>query len=197
MPANWTSAPLSKFIGLTQGKYIKDVSPTKTDTYKYLVYGGGGIRGYTTECTHKVPSVIVGCRGTCGIVSRTFQPASITNSVISFDIEKYFGINFLYFYLKNRGLEEFISGSAVPQITKTALNNISLLVPDEVILNKFENIASAFYENITKNIIENERLAAIRDALLPKLMSGEIDVSKVDISDPGCLDKSLFNKETE
>ena len=197
MPEDWSERYLSEFVELTQGKYIKDVSVNKTEKYKYPVYGGGGIRGFVAEYTHADPVVIVGCRGTCGIVDRTFQSASITNSVISFDIKSLLGINFLYLFLKNRGLTEFISGSAVPQITKTALSNISLLVPSENILKRFEEITGSFYSYITSNKFENERLAEIRDALLPKLMSGEIDVSKVDISDLSYLDKSLFNKETE
>ena len=48
--------------------------------------------------------------------------------------------------------------------------------------------------SIALNAMENKHLAAIRDALLPKLMSGEIDVSKVDISDPSYLDKLLFSE---
>lgn len=65
-----------------------------------------------------------------------------------------------------------------PQDIKV-VKNLSLL---------FENI----YRKIALNMEENTRLAAIRDALLPKLMSGEIDVSNVDISALTSADKLSF-----
>ena len=68
-----------------------------------------------------------------------------------------------------------------PQDIKV-VKNLSLL---------FENI----YRKIALNMEENTRLAAIRDALLPKLMSGEIDVSNVDISALTSTDKLSFSED--
>ena len=46
---------------------------------------------------------------------------------------------------------------------------------------KAENTSKMFYAQIDKNVIENQRLVALRDSLLPKLMSGELDVSNIEI----------------
>ena len=52
---------------------------------------------------------------------------------------------------------------------------------DEVSLQVFSDFAWSVIPQIENNLLENERLTAMRDSLLPKLMSGEIDVSDIEI----------------
>lgn len=73
------------------------------------------------------------------------------------------------------------AGSAVPSMTTKILNAIPLQIPDDQTLSTFEAQVSPFYQAASYNNKESENLAAIRDSLLPKLMSGEIDVSDIDI----------------
>lgn len=56
-----------------------------------------------------------------------------------------------------------------------------LVLPDDKTLNRFNKIAVPMVELIVANQRENKRLEEIRDRLLPKLMSGEIDVPKIDL----------------
>ena len=74
----------------------------------------------------------------------------------------------------------------------SAVRNADIMLPSIEIQEKFANTVEALYEKIEQNNQENTRLAAIRDALLPKLMSGEIDVSNVDISALTSTDKLSF-----
>jgi len=57
----------------------------------------------------------------------------------------------------------------------------SLKIPDKDIIKKFESIVRPLYELIAKNRTENEKLASLRDTLLPKLMSGELSVEEVSL----------------
>ena len=59
---------------------------------------------------------------------------------------------------------------------------MSLVLPDAETLDRFNTIAKPAVKAIVSNQAENKQLSALRDALLPKLMSGEIDVSKVDLT---------------
>ena len=68
-------------------------------------------------------------------------------------------------------------------------------IPDQKVLNIFSEICKSFFKQIYTNGQENEQLSALRDTLLPKLMSGEIDVSNVDISELSSADKLSFTKE--
>lgn len=89
----------------------------------------------------------------------------------------------------NRG-----QGSAQPNISGNDIMSITCTYPDENIIANFNNICRPYFEKIIMNQYENTRLSALRDALLPKLMSGEIDVSNVDISALTSADKLSFNE---
>ena len=102
-------------------------------------------------------------------------------------------IYFWYVMLKKRQQEIFDSqtGSAQPHIYPQHIEGMTVSDIDMNLVNDFNNNVTPLFINIGKNIKENQKLIQLRDTLLPKLMSGEIDVSKVDIS----ADKLLFNKE--
>ena len=59
--------------------------------------------------------------------------------------------------------------------------NYSLWIPDNEIMEQFLNAVTPMYDLIAQNLSQNQRLISLRDSLLPKLMSGDIDVSDVDI----------------
>lgn len=82
-------------------------------------------------------------------------------------------------------------GTVFGSINKDSLNNLEIIVPNSNTIQKFENLCSPMDNLIRKNYEENTRLSALRDTLLPKLMSGEIDVSKVNI----LADKLSFTEE--
>ncbi|MDE6036325.1 MAG: restriction endonuclease subunit S [Ruminococcus sp.] len=76
----------------------------------------------------------------------------------------------------NRG-----QGSAQPNISATDIMTTPCYIPDNNIITYFNNMCKPIFESIISRQQENQRLSAMRDALLPKLMSGEIDVSDVKI----------------
>ena len=88
---------------------------------------------------------------------------------------------FVFHYLNGKDLASLNAGSAVPSMTTAILNAMELRIPDDVALNKFEEIVSPMYLAIADNNIQSVKLAALRDVLLPKLMSVEIDVSGLDL----------------
>lgn len=95
------------------------------------------------------------------------------------------GISPLYLYqylnyIKNY-LVTYNIGSVQPSIKVTHIIKQSIYVAPQTEIETFDTIARGITEQIFSNCQENERLAAIRDTLLPKLMNGEIDVSKVKI----------------
>ena len=56
-----------------------------------------------------------------------------------------------------------------------------IILPDEATLDSFDSITAPMIEQIVNNRLQNKRLAVLRDTLLPKLMSGELDVSDIDL----------------
>ena len=72
-------------------------------------------------------------------------------------------------------------GSTQPLITQGDMKKVVVLVPDEDTLAKFEEFAGSLMAKWEANNNENVKLASLRDTLLPKLMSGELDVSGIDL----------------
>ena len=58
---------------------------------------------------------------------------------------------------------------------------MELYIPDKSSLKKFEDIVAPMYLSIQHNEQENAELASLRDILLPRLMSGELDISDLDL----------------
>lgn len=72
-------------------------------------------------------------------------------------------------------------GSTQPLITQGDMNKVTVLLPDSNTLNEFEKLAGTIMEKHQSNVEENIHLEMLRDTLLPKLMSGELDVSDIDL----------------
>ena len=95
--------------------------------------------------------------------------------------------NFIYSIIDSIGFSAFLcshtTGStnsrqrATPSVTLT----YDIIVPDEKTIQAFCSIVSPMYDTIENNIKENQKLAETRDKLLPKLMSGELDVSDIEL----------------
>lgn len=95
------------------------------------------------------------------------------------------GISPLYLYqylttIKN-DLVAYNIGSVQPSIKVSHIIKHLIYVPTDAELEKYNNIANAMTKQIYKNCLEIERLVQLRDALLPKLMFGDLDVSNIDI----------------
>ena len=91
---------------------------------------------------------------------------------------------FLYFTVKPllNLVEQTEVATTVIHIGKNDFDKFEINLPTRDVLDKFGMITTPIIEKIVQNKLENKRLSNLRDTLLPKLMSGEIDVSEVDIS---------------
>ena len=91
---------------------------------------------------------------------------------------------FLYIWFKwshGQGLIQGIkSGSAQPKFNKTDFKNLPIILPPSELLQKFNSTVSPIFEMIERNDNENRKLSSLRDSILPKLMSGEIDVFEIE-----------------
>jgi type I restriction enzyme S subunit len=85
---------------------------------------------------------------------------------------------FVYQFIKHKDLASMNAGTAVPSMTTKILNTLLTVVPPDSILYNYNKIAGILYDQIIMHTKQSRTLAAIRDALLPKLMSGEIEVDK-------------------
>ena len=72
-------------------------------------------------------------------------------------------------------------GTVFGSINRDALNNLPIVIPPKSVMDQFEEIVAPMDNTIRNNYDEICRLTNIRDSLLPKLMSGELDASNIDL----------------
>ena len=129
-------------------------------------------------------SICVSCIGTAGLVTLLPVPSQ-TNQQINSIIPKD-NYSPYYIYLLMSTMRETINklgqaGSTIVNLNKTQFGKIEVLIPSIKTMSDFDEIVEPVFSAILSNQIENEKLANLRDSLLPKLMSGEIDVSDLEI----------------
>jgi len=85
---------------------------------------------------------------------------------------------FCYFLFRQKKMQNYLinmaKGSAQPNLSPVETGKISLLIPPREILDNFYNLVGSMYKQLVKNAEENQKLASLRDLLLPKLMNGKI-----------------------
>ncbi|WP_278308517.1 restriction endonuclease subunit S [Butyrivibrio proteoclasticus] len=93
------------------------------------------------------------------------------------------GTAFVYFFLKNAlpTIENMASGSTFKEISGSTMRTVPAIIPDDKNLQKFANFCEPLFQQQRILEAENRCLASLRDTLLPHLMSGELDISVIDI----------------
>lgn len=142
------------------------------------------IRGANSQANKTIPcnSICVSCIGTAGLVSLTSENSQ-TNQQINSILPKS-NISPYFIYLQMQSLSSSIqmlgaAGSTIYNLNKSQFSDMEFLLPNLNILSKFHDRVRFHFLSILHNQRENFHLAQLRDALLPELMSGEVDVSRV------------------
>ena len=173
---SWSTGQLSDLISVKYGKDHKKLADGN-----YPVYGSGGIIRYVEKPLHTGESVLIPRKGTLNNVIYVNEAFWSVDTMFYTEMLHPNIAKFVYHFVKSKDLASLNAGSAVPSMTTNILNAMQLYIPDEKTLEKFENIVSPMYSAMQENTKESKILANTRDALLPKLMSGELDVSDIDL----------------
>ena len=127
----------------------------------------------------------VGDVGSVFLCPKLDGPMTLGNNIIMLRPEDEHLRYYLYIWFKHLQGQAIIQGikggSAQPKFNKTDFKNTSILLPPAELLTLFHEVVAPMFELISQNQAEIKRLSNIRDALLPKLMSGELDVSDIDL----------------
>ena len=128
-----------------------------------------------------------GTIGKIGYVDSLELPTSVASGIFVIRNTKpdIISTTFIYYLLKSRLFTSFIAarteGSVIPHLYQKDFMEFEFPLPTAEKMAEFEDVAEPMFSQIVNNLNENKRLAALRDNLLPKLMSGELDVSELDL----------------
>ena len=180
MPDDWKLGKLDEISNITSGKRPAQKSKEKNKEMFIPIIGASSIMGYTNDVLYNEKILVTGRVGTHGIVQKISFPCWTSDNTLVVKSDFY---EYIYQILKTIDYASLNRGSTQPLITQTDLKNIEIIIPDNKVLTKFEHLISSLTKIQNQINQENEQLTQLRDTLLPKLMSGEIDVSKVEIDD--------------
>jgi len=146
------------------------------DAGVFPVYGGNGILSYTSQ-NNAENVIIIGRVGAyCGSIY--LEPGScwVSDNAIYAKSKLTDKEYFDYFLLQGLALGARHIGTSQPLLTQGILNAIEVTVPTTDSIKAFNEVVTPMFERIHLNLAENARLVTLRDALLPRLMSGELSV---------------------
>ena len=178
IPTNWKNIDFGDMVEITSGDRPEEKSDIQTEEFNIPLFGASKIMGYTNKYTYNEPILIIGRVGTHGIIQRVNYPCFPSDNTFIIKAKNY---GFIYQILNRIDYDSLNTGSTQPLITQKSLKRVNIVQPDDEILEKYENLSSRIFGQINNNDIEILKLSLLRDTLLPKLMSGEIDVSKIEI----------------
>lgn len=178
IPSEWETILL---IEVANPKQWKTIATKDLLDDGYTVYGANGKIGFYNKYTHKEPIVMITCRGaTCGNIHITEPFSYVNGNGMALDglIENLYGLKLLYYVLRARGLNDVISGSAQPQITRQGLVNVKIPLPpiteQKIIAEKLDLLLAQVQE--TKSRLEQipELLKKFRQSVLSDAVSGKL-----------------------
>lgn len=177
-PDDWKDGILGDIAEISSGKRPPMKQNDKTDDVCIPLVGAAAIMGYTNVILYDSKILVTGRVGTHGVVQRFDQNCWPSDNTLVITTDRYEFVNQI---LLGVDYESINRGSTQPLITQGDLKKIEIIVPNDAVLDEFENLAGGLMSQYEKNVKENAKLSELRDSLLPKLMSGELDVSEMDL----------------
>ena len=197
LPSNWHKGTIGEIIELHDSKRVP-LSGQQREKMKqkiYPYYGATSLMDYVDDYIFDGIYLLLGEDGTVidtkgfPILQYVWGKFWVNNHAHILTGKNGFNVESLYLLFRQLSIKSIVTGAVQAKISQTNLKSLEVIIPPiKVIENLNDKIKPLFYQ-IRSNLDENKVLTQLRDTLLPKLMSGEIDVSEVDIS----TDKLLFS----
>lgn len=172
IPKGWDLVRLGDCVELAYGKALKAQDRVPGE---YSVYGSSGVVGTHCESLVEGPGIVVGRKGNVGSVfwsDASFFPIDTTYYVRS-------EVPFSYVYFNLQRQRFLNNDAAVPGLNREQAYALPFLLPEQDLLSRFSAEWETIYGLLRRLECINVNLRAQRDLLLPKLISGEIDVSAI------------------
>ena len=198
MPSDWKNGILGSFVEIKRGasprpiqKYLSDkglhwlkisdatsiTSPFINEIKEFIIEDG-----LKKTVFLKSGNLVLSNSATPGLPKILDVDTCIHDGWLYFKISQ-FSNEYLYLYFKyiRKNLVTLGNGSVFTNLKTDILKNYATILPSKTILDEFDNIIKPIFLTILEKTREIKKLTEIRDTLLPKLMSGEIDISEIDI----------------
>lgn len=187
LPDGWHIGTVDEIIEIHDSKRIplSGAERAKMEKKTYPYYGAAALMDYVDGYIFDGKYLLLGEDGT--VVDDAGYPilqyvwgkfwvnnhAHILTGKLGFNVES------LYMLFKQTPVKAIVTGAVQPKISQANLRSIQVVIPPQKLLMDYNNQIAPLFALLRTNEETNKSLATLRDTLLPKLMSGEIDVSDV------------------
>lgn len=189
LPDGWRIGTVGEIIEIHDSKRIplSGADRMKMEKKIYPYYGAASLMDYVDNYIFDGKYLLLGEDGT--VVDDAGYPilqyvwgqfwvnnhAHILTGRLGFNVES------LYMLFKQTPVKAIVTGAVQPKISQANLRSVQVVIPPEHNLKEYNDLVEPLFSLLRANEEECKSLAALRDTLLPKLMSGEIDVSAVQL----------------
>jgi len=189
LPDGWRIGTVGEIIEIHDSKRIplSGADRMKMEKKIYPYYGAASLMDYVDNYIFDGKYLLLGEDGT--VVDDAGYPilqyvwgqfwvnnhAHILTGRLGFNVES------LYMLFKQTPVKSIVTGAVQPKISQANLRSVQVVIPPERNLKEYNDLVEPLFSLLRANEEECKSLAALRDTLLPKLMSGEIDVSAVQL----------------
>ncbi len=188
IPEDWHLGTVSEIIELHDSKRIPLSSRERANLAKiYPYYGATSVMDYVDRYLFDGIYLLLGEDGTV-VDSKGFPILQyvegkfwVNNHAHIITGKNGFTVEMLYLLFSLTSVQSIVTGAVQPKISQTNLNKVPVVIPSKAELCDLDSIVQPIFAQIRNLRAENDRLATIRDTLLPRLMSGELDVSDLNL----------------
>ena len=189
LPDGWRIGTVGEIIEIHDSKRIplSGADRMKMEKKIYPYYGAASLMDYVDNYIFDGKYLLLGEDGT--VVDDAGYPilqyvwgqfwvnnhAHILTGRLGFNVES------LYMLFKQTPVKSIVTGAVQPKISQANLRSVQVVIPPEHNLKEYNDLVEPLFSLLRANEEECKSLATLRDTLLPKLMSGEIDVSAVQL----------------
>lgn len=174
IPPSWTWQDLSEVATPKQWGYLPQTEFTEQG---FPVYGANGLVGFYSAYNHAEPVIAISCRGACGDIhlTRPFSYVS-SNAMCLDDLSEEVFRDYLFYALTYRTLDDAVSGSAQPQITKENLRGISFPLPPLAEQQRIASVLTTVDTLIEKKQYKLQKSQHLKKSLMQDLLTGTIQI---------------------
>lgn len=188
LPNGWRLGTVGDIIQLHDSKRVP-LSGSERDKMKkiYPYYGATSLMDYVDNYLFDGIYLLLGEDGTVvdslgfPILQYIYGQFWVNNHAHIITGKEGFSVEELYLFFRLTNIKSIVTGAVQQKVSQQNLKKVPAIIPNKEALNAFDDLIQPIFAQIRNLKDENIRLADLRDSLLPRLMSGELDVSNVDL----------------
>lgn len=188
LPNGWRLGTVGDIIQLHDSKRVP-LSGSERDKMKkiYPYYGATSLMDYVDNYLFDGIYLLLGEDGTVvdslgfPILQYIYGQFWVNNHAHIITGKEGFSVEELYLFFSLTNIKSIVTGAVQQKVSQQNLKKVPAIIPNKEALNAFDDLIQPIFAQIRNLKDENIRLADLRDSLLPRLMSGELDVSNVEI----------------